>query len=226
MPKKLRFIAVIAFCWAGWLGGASAPAAASQIYDFTFTSNGGMDATGTISILNGVAQSGSINVTGVPVEASPSTLLTVASPLLPGNGAVQNVENHNGDVVTYDNLVNFANDPILTGNGLGFGSGQYGPTHYNALIGLNGGDAYGNLSPGLYTLFVGEALLSPNGSVAVPEYVYFWDSGSLTLTPTATPNISTPEPAFITLLASGFLAAGGFHFVRRRRTAFVASPAC
>jgi hypothetical protein len=29
---------------------------------------------------------------------------------------------------------------------------------------------------------------------------------------------STPEPASVTLLISGFLAAGGFHFVRRRRT--------
>jgi hypothetical protein len=36
-----------------------------------------------------------------------------------------------------------------------------------------------------------------------------------------TPSVSTPEPATVTLLASGFLAAGGFHFVRRRRNAAV-----
>jgi hypothetical protein len=31
------------------------------------------------------------------------------------------------------------------------------------------------------------------------------------------PNLATPEPASITLLASGFLAAGGFGVIRRRR---------
>ena len=39
------------------------------------------------------------------------------------------------------------------------------------------------------------------------------DFGSLT------PETTTPQPTSMTLLASGFLAAGGFHFVRRRRTA-------
>jgi len=34
-----------------------------------------------------------------------------------------------------------------------------------------------------------------------------------------TPSITTPQPTSMTLLASGFLAAGGFHFVLRRRTA-------
>ncbi len=181
---------------------ASAPAAADPIYNFTFTSSGGMDATGTITVGGGLAEIGSIDVTGVPVEASPSTLISVTAPLLPGSGGVENVENHNGDVVTYDNLVDFSNDPILDGNGLGFGSGQYGPTHYNTLVGLNGGDVYGNLSPGLYTLFVGEAQLNLDGSVAVPEYVYYYDSGSLTIT-------SVPEPATYALfgvLAVGFLA--------------------
>jgi hypothetical protein len=180
---------------------ASAPAAADVIYDFTFTSGGGMDATGTISVnpITGLADSGSINVTGIPVEASPMTLLTATAPLLPGSGGVENVTDHNGDVVTYDNLVDFADNPILDGNGLGFGSGQYGPTQYNTLIGLNGGDIYGNLSPGLYTLFVGEAQLNPNGSVAVPEYVYSYDSGSLTVTP-------VPEPATYALF--GVLAVG------------------
>jgi hypothetical protein len=36
--------------------------------------------------------------------------------------------------------------------------------------------------------------------------------------------VSAPEPASITLLASGILAAGGFHFVRRRRKASESSP--
>ncbi|HEX4055543.1 MAG TPA: PEP-CTERM sorting domain-containing protein [Tepidisphaeraceae bacterium] len=186
---------------------ASAPAAADPIYNFTFTSSGGMDATGTITIGSGLAESGSIDVTGIPVEASPSTLISVTAPLLPGSGGVENVENHNGDVVTYDNLVDFSDDPILDGDGLGFGSGQYGPTHYNTLIGLNGGDVYGNLSPGLYTLFVGEAQLNPDGSVAVPEYVYYYDSGSLTVTP-------VPEPAAYALF--GVLAVGCLATRRRR----------
>jgi hypothetical protein len=192
---------------------ASAPAAADTIYDFTFTSGGGMDATGTITVDgSGLAESGSIDVTGIPVEASPSTLITAAAPLLPGSGAVENVENHNGDVVTYDNLVNFSDDPILDGNGLGFGSGQYGPTHYNTLIGLNGGDVYGNLSPGLYTLFVGEAQLNPDGSVAVPEYVYSYDSGSLAVTVDS--SSSLPEPATYALF--GVLAVGCLAIRRRR----------
>jgi hypothetical protein len=42
-------------------------------------------------------------------------------------------------------------------------------------------------------------------------------SGSLT------PEITTPEPTCVTLLASGFFAAGAFHFVRRRRKS---SPVC
>jgi len=185
-----------------------ASSAHAQVFDFAFTSSG-MKATGTIDIVSGVAQSGTINVTGVPVEADPSTLITAAGSLLPGSGAV---ENHNGDVLTYDNLVNFSNDPILTGNGLVFVAGQYGPTHYNTLIGLNGGDAYGNLSPGEYTLFVGEALLDGNGNVIAPEYVYHWDSafGSLSLT-------AIPEPA--TYAAVFGLAALGLAAIRRRKIA-------
>jgi hypothetical protein len=178
---------------------ALSPAAIAGIetYDFTFTS-GGMDATGTITVENGIAQSGSINVTGVPVEADPSTLLTASGSLLPGSGSAQN---HNGDNLPYDNIVNFANNPILTGNGIDFASGQYSGTHYDTLIGLWGGDVNGNPSPGLYTLFVGEALLDGNGNVLVSEYVYNSDSGSLTLA-------AAPEPA-----AYGALAGVGLLLV-------------
>ncbi len=188
---------------------ASSPAASAALetYNFTFTSSG-MDATGTITIDNGIAQSGSINVIGVPVEADPSMLLAAAGSLLPGNGSAQN---HNGDNLPYDNIVNFANDPILTGNGMDFVSGQYGPTHYNTLIGLWGGDVNGNPSPGLYTLFVGEALLDGNGNVLVNEYVYHSDSGSLTL-------VSAPEPAAYGALAgSGVLLVSlGSQFRRKK----------
>ena len=38
---------------------ASAPAAVAELYNFTFASSG-MNATGTINIISGVAQSGSI----------------------------------------------------------------------------------------------------------------------------------------------------------------------
>ena len=55
-----------------------ATAAVADMYNFTFTGNNGMDATGTITILGGVAQSGSINVTGVPIEAFPYTLINAA----------------------------------------------------------------------------------------------------------------------------------------------------
>ena len=169
------------------------------IYDFTFTGSGGMNAKGTISILDGVAQSGSINVTGVPIEASPSTLISAAGSLLPESGSTD-ARNHDGDVITYDNIVNVANDPVLNSNGLGFGSGQYGPSSYNTLINL-----WGN-SPGSYTLFIGEALLDGNGNVVGDaQYVYHSDSSSLTLTP-------VPEPATLSLLALGGLA-----MLRRRK---------
>ena len=186
--------------------------ASAQSYSFTFTSSGGMDATGTIDVSGGLATTGSINVTGIPIEADPMTLISLTAPLLPGDGSVQNVENHNGDVVTYDNLVNFSNDPILDGDGLGFGSDLYSPpSHYNTLVGLNGGDVYGNLSPGLYTLFVGEASLNQDGSVAVPEYVYYYDSGTLTYGFSS----PVPEPTSCVLL----LAVGAMGLRRRRRAA-------
>ena len=163
-------------------------------YDFTFTGSGGMDATGTINILDGVAQSGSISVTGVPLEAPPSTLISTAGSLLPASGPTD-ARNHDGDVITYDNLVNVANDPILNSNGLGFGSGPYQDSvHYNTLINL-----WGN-SPGSYSLFVGEANLDNSGNViGDPEYVYHTDSGSLTLTP-------VPEPSTIVLLGIGAMS--------------------
>ncbi len=173
---------------------ASSSAVADQIYNFTFTSSG-MDATGTIDVAGGVAQSGSINVTNVPLAADPNTLITAAGNLLPGNGAAQN---HNGDNLPYDNLVTFANNPILTSNGIDFVAGQYDPTHYNTLIGLWGGDANGNPVPNEYTLFVGEAQLDGNGNVIPGEsgYVYNYLSGSLTLTP-----VPEPSSAFLAICA-------------------------
>ena len=184
---------------------ASAPAAFAQIYDFTFTGGGGMDATGTISISSGVAQSGSISVTGVPLEASPSTLISAAGSLLPASGPTD-AENHDGDVITYDNVVNLANNPILDGDGLGFGSGPYqDSTHYNTLINL-----WGN-SPGSYSLFIGEAQLDSNGNVVgSPQYVYNIDSGSLALT-------LVPEPSTYALILCALPV--GFVAIRRRRAA-------
>jgi hypothetical protein len=191
-------IAVVAFLLLV-TGLASSATASTITYNFTFTGSGGMDATGTISISNGVAQSGSINVTGVPVEASPLTLISAAGFLLPASGSTD-ARNHDGDVITYDNIVNVANDPVVDGNGLGFGSGQYGANSYNTLINL-----WGN-SPGSYALFVGEAQVDGNGNVVGDaQYVYHWENGSLTLTP-------TPEPATLSLLVLGGLA-----MLRRRR---------
>jgi PEP-CTERM motif len=183
---------------------ASAPAAATQMYDITFTSSAGMDATGTISISGGVAQSGSINVTGVPIENT-NMFTAAAGSLVPGSGVGQD---HNGDDLPYDNLVNFANNPILTGNGIDFGSGQYDATHYDTLIGLWGGDANGNPVPNEYTLFVGQASFHQDGSVANAEYVYAYYSGSLTSTP-------VPEPSTLVLFIAG-LAGLGLVAMRKR----------
>lgn len=188
------------------LASFSSAIAAVQTYDFTFTSSGGMDATGTINVDNGVVQSGSINVTGIPVEASPSTLITASGSLIPGTGVANN---HNGDDVSYDNLINFSTTPVLDGNGVAFGAGQYGANSYDTLIGLNGGDIYGNIPPYTYTLFVGEAELDANGNVLVTEYVYTDDSGTLTL-------VAVPEPTATTAYA-GLSALGVVGLVGLRR---------
>jgi hypothetical protein len=191
---------------------ASTPTAvaALQTYDFVFTS-GGMDATGTITVDNGAAVSGSINVTGVPLEASPTTLISAAGLLLPASGATD-ARNHDGDVITYDNVVNPGSNPILSGNGLGFGSGQYGANNYNLLINL-----WGN-SPDSYTLFIGEAQLDGNGNViGDPQWVYALNNGSLTLT------VAVPEPTTWTspmvLVALAVCSAGPVAFRRRRAVA-------
>ena len=190
--KKLKITMAI-LAGTGMLLASSSAANAAVEYNFTFTGNNGMDATGTIFVDSGVVQSGSINVTGAPVEANPSMLVNSSGVLLPGSGSAQN---QNGDNLPYDNLINFGNDPILTANGMDFASGQYSGTHYHTLIGLWGGDVNGNPSPGLYTLFVGEALLDGNGNVLVSEYVYDAESGSL---------VVAPEPATYGALAGAGL---------------------
>ena len=133
---------------------ASAPAAVAQIYTFTFTGNDGIDASGTIDIVGGVAQSdSSINVINVPLEASTSAPLTTASGNLLTAGG--DVRNHDGDVITYDTVVNPLNDPIFDNTGVCFASGFYGydggTPEYNALINI-----WGN-GPGSYGMFIGEA---------------------------------------------------------------------
>ncbi len=191
---------------------ASASAAVAQSYNFTFTGNDGMDATGTINIVGGVAQTGSINVTGVPVEADPSMLISASGSLVPDpiTPATITLFNYNGDQVTYDDQVDLSNNPLyLDGDGLGFGSGQYSPMHYSTLIGINGGDVYGNIPPYTYTLFVGEAELDGNGN-PLPgenEYVYTSTSGNMTLTP-------APEPTSLGLVSTGLL---GLFALRRRK---------
>ena len=166
----------------------------SQTFDFTFTSSG-MAATGMITVQNGVAMSGSVNVTGVPLEAYLSTLISTGGSLIQDAGTPNplTLANHDGDNIIFDNIVTM-NDPILDGDGLGFAAGQYGPTSYNALINI-----WGN-SPGSYTLFVGEAQLDANGNViGDAQWVYALSDGSLTLT-------AVPEPASYGALAGAALS--------------------
>ena len=155
-------------------------------------------------------RSGSIYVTGVPLEADPSTLITAAGSLVPDPGSPNTLTliNHDGDNIIFDNVVNLSSDPILNGNGLGFASGPYQDSvHYNTLINL-----WGN-SPGSYSLFVGEAQLDSNGDViGDAQYVYNIDSGSLTLTP-----VPEPTTAGCFLLGLGALACCQ-RFTKNRRS--------
>lgn len=60
---------------------------------------------------------------------------------------------------------------------------------------------------------------SPSNFIIPPSYFANLETGQ------ASP-AATPEPATITLLASGFFAAGGFGVYRRRRGRAESSPAC
>jgi hypothetical protein len=187
---------------------ASASAAVAQIYTFTFTGNSGIDATGTITISGGVAQSGSINVVNVPLESLPGTT-TASGNLLTAGG---NVINHDGDVVTYDTVANPLNDPVFDGTGVCFASGPYQDSvHYNTLINI-----WGN-GPGSYGMFIGEANpadLNPDGTpiAGAPhneiQWVYVYnETGTMTFTP-------VPEPATLGLISAGLL---GLLALRRHR---------
>jgi len=188
---------------------ALAQAAVAQTYNFTFTGNDGIDATGTISILGGVAQSGSIYVTGVPLEANPSMFTTAAGDLLTAGG---DVRNHDGDVITYDTVANALNNPIFDNTGVAFGSGYYGmdggTPEYNTIINL-----WGN-SPGSYGMFIGEANVDGNGNViGDAQWVYVYDEpGTLTLTP-----VPEPTTAGCFLLGLGALACCQ-RFTKNRRS--------
>ena len=189
--------------------------AANQIYNFTFTGNDGIDATGTLTIdtVAGLAESGSINVVNVPLEAPPHTpLTTAAGSLLPASGPTD-ARNHDGDVITYDNVANTANDPVFdSAYGLGFGSGYYGmdggTPEYNTLVNL-----WGN-GPGSYGMFIGEAQLNGNGNViGDAQWVYVYnETGTLNLTPT-----TVPEPTTAALILGALTV--GFAAIRRRRAA-------
>jgi hypothetical protein len=188
---------------------SSASTALAQTYDFTFTS-GGMDATGTIDIVGGVAQSGSINVTNIPTEANPSADLSASGALIPDPASPSTLTliNHDGDDIIFDDIANASNDPISNSNGLGFASGPYQDSvHFNTLINL-----WGN-SPGSYSLFVAEANVDTNGNViGDAQYVYNQSNGSLILSPDL--GTGVPEPGSISIIAIGAIG-----LMRRRKNA-------
>ena len=194
----------------------SAPVAnaAIQTYDFNFTGGDGVDASGTITVDNGVADGGTINVTGVPVEADPSMLVTASGSLLTAGG---DVRDRDGDVISYDTVANPLNDPVFDNNGVAFGSGYYGSDGgtpiYDTVVNI-----WGN-GPGSYSLFVGEAQVDANNNlIGDAQWVYYQSNGSLTLTVATVPEASAFGPA----AACGLLVVGGISFLRRSRPASMA----
>jgi hypothetical protein len=201
---------------------ASASVAVAQSYNFTFTGNDGIDATGTLTISGGVATEGSINVVNVPLESLPGTT-TAAGYLLTAGGDVRDFD---GDVITYDTVANPPPaDPIFDGTGVCFGSSIIDDSISSSPAASDGGtpvydtlvNIWGN-SPGSYTMFIGEAnpadlesdgTLIP-GSDAQWVYVY-GENGTMSLTP-------VPEPSTDALIILGALTVGSAA-IRRRRAA-------
>ena len=204
---------------------ASAP---SEIYNFSFTGNDGIDATGTLTIdtVADLATSGSINVVNVPEEANPSLLTTAAGFLLPASGATD-ARDFDGDVITYDTVANPAANPVFdSANGLGFGSSIVNGNITSAPATYDGGtpvydtiiNLWGN-GPGSYGMFIGEANpadLNPNGTLIAgrdAQWVYVdYETGTLTLT-----TVPVPEPTTAALILVALTV--GFVAIRRRRAA-------
>jgi hypothetical protein len=198
--------------------------APSQIYNFTFTGNGGMDASGTVTIdtVANVATSGSINVVNVPLESSPGTT-TTAGYLLTAGGDVRTLD---GDVITYDTAAYPSPaDPIFDSTGVAFGSSIINSSISSLPVAYDGGtpiydtvvNIWGN-GPGSYTLFVGEANpadLNPDGTLIAgrdPQWVYVSENGTMTVTA-----VPVPEPTTAALILCAL--AVGFVAIRRRRAA-------
>ncbi len=199
--------------------------APSQIYNFTFTGNDGIDASGTVTIdtVANVATSGSVNVVNVPLESLPGTT-TASGYLLTAGGDVRDFD---GDVVTYDTVANPANNPVFDGTGVGFGSSIINSSISSLPATYDGGtpvydtivNIWGN-GPGSFGMFIGEANpadLNPDGTLIAgrdAQWVYVYnESGSMTITA-----VPVPEPTTAALLL-GALAVGFVAIRRRRATA-------
>jgi hypothetical protein len=217
--KQVNFVLTVA-CVFGM-----AIAANAQSYNFTFTGNDGIDATGTIDISGGVAIGGSINVINVPLESLPGTT-TASGDLLTAGGDVRNFD---GDVITYDTVANPPPaDPIFDNTGVAFGSSIINGSPSSAPAAYDGGtpvydtliNLWGN-SPGSYTMFIGEANpsdLEPDGTL-IPgrdaQWVYVYgENGTMTFNAI----VPAPEPSTDALIILGALTVG-FAAIRRRRTA-------
>lgn len=184
-------------------------AKASTIYD-----NGPIAGIDAYTINNGYSVSDSFTVSSLTTLTSAQVGLWMVPGAAP-SGLVW-------EVGTYPFAANIGNG-VASLSDTSLGTNMFGYTEYESVFSIPSTP----LSPGSYYFTLTDATSSESGapvywdrnlgpSTATQDYLGSYDgnSGSESFQLYSNP---TPEPTPITLLASGFFAAGGFGLCRRRR---------